>query len=610
MKKLSLLALLLACAVIAQAAGALNTKVHRQVSRFKLSKENVLTKQQAAQARKAPITEEPQGTVKELERTGRADFVYNGQVHVADQSGTTRFVFDDDGTTVYIRDILYNSGSYFGHSWVTGTIEGDKLIVPMGQSIYYDARYNAEILLSWGTLYVDEEQYFALDIDESVTEVTYTIDLQNGTYSLDGTVGPTSTDETTFDAYLGTGLACHWSDNQDWGGFMDWYTVFTDNGAEVVTPTLILDQPEGELMTFQRTGGCIYYTIFGLGNQLQEGKINVVFSPEPGKVYVQNAMMWYDYVGAWVEGTYDEATGIITIPTGQYIHYYPEDGYGVQMMWGHTYIYQDVDPETGEEGYWLEYEIDQDVTEICFKIEGDKIYLLDSEGDLDAPFPENYTSSGIIGMWSDDQSWANAIEFNTYGEELNLVPAVPADPIVREDAWYDCGDESGYSTLDFTLPITDVNGKLLDPTLLSYSIFIDDDQLVTFDQNTYFYDLTEDATEIPYSIYAAGVDFHKGYVNLHRTNAEGYERFFNRRIGIQVTYTVDVPESYGAPKKAPVANKSNIVYWELPGYSAIDSVKAELDTNAPVYNVMGQKMSSKNLPAGIYIQNGRKFIVK
>ena len=56
-------------------------------------------------------------------------------------------------------------------------------------------------------------------------------------------------------------------------------------------------------------------------------------------------------------------------------------------------------------------------------------------------------------------------------------------------------------------------------------------------------------------------------------------------------------------------NKSNIVYYELP-LSAIESVKAELDNNAPVYNVMGQKMNSKNLPAGVYIQNGKKFIVK
>ena len=609
MKKLSLLTILLAAAITASAAGQLNTSV-RKISRFKLNKENVVTKQQAMQARKAPITDEPEGTVKELTRTGRADFVYNGQVHVSDQSGTTRFVFDDDGTTVYIRDILYNSGSYFGHSWVVGTIEGDKLVVPLGQSVYYDASYNADVVLSWGSLYVDDEQYFALDIDESVTEATYTIDLANGTYSLDGTTAPTSTDETVFDAYLGTGLASHWSDNNDWGGFMDWNTVFTDGGTEVVTPTLILDQPEGELMTFQRTGGCIFYTVFGLGSQVQEGKINVVFSTEPGKVYVQNAMMWYDYVGAWVEGTYDEATGIITIPTGQYIHWYPEDGYGVQMMWGSTYIYQDINAETGEPEYWLEYEIDQDVTEICYKIEGDKIYLLDSEGDLNAPFPENYTSVGIIGMWSDDQAWANAIEFNTYGEVLSMLPAVPADPVLADDAWYDCGDESGYSALDFTLPITDVEGNLLDPTLLSYSIYTDDDQLYTFVQDDYFYDLTEDATEIPYSVYAAGVDFHKGYVNFHRTNAEGYEPFFTRRIGIQVTYTVDVPETPGAPRKAPVANKSNIVYWELPGYSAIESVKAELDVNAPVYNIMGQKMNADNLPAGIYIQNGKKFVIK
>ena len=41
---------------------------------------------------------------------------------------------------------------------------------------------------------------------------------------------------------------------------------------------------------------------------------------------------------------------------------------------------------------------------------------------------------------------------------------------------------------------------------------------------------------------------------------------------------------------------------------ATDVKAAELDWNAPVYNVMGQKVS-KNFK-GIAIQNGAKFVVK
>ena len=146
-------------------------------------------------------------------------------------------------------------------------------------------------------------------------------------------------------------------------------------------------------------------------------------------------------------------------------------------------------------------------------------------------------------------------------------------------------------------PLIILDGNMIDPECLSYSIYTDDDQIFTFDPAVYTYDdLTEPITEVPYWLYASGVDFHKGYVYFYRTNAEGFEPMFTRRIGVQAIYTVEEPTVEGAPAKAPVVNKSNIVYYELPT-TAIETVKAELDVNAPVYNIMGQKMNAKSLPA-------------
>ena len=34
------------------------------------------------------------------------------------------------------------------------------------------------------------------------------------------------------------------------------------------------------------------------------------------------------------------------------------------------------------------------------------------------------------------------------------------------------------------------------------------------------------------------------------------------------------------------------------------------DENAPIYNLQGIRMNGKNLPKGIYIQGGKKFMVK
>jgi len=144
---------------------------------------------------------------------------------------------------------------------------------------------------------------------------------------------------------------------------------------------------------------------------------------------------------------------------------------------------------------------------------------------------------------------------------------------------------------------------------MSYSIFTDDDQLYTFEAAKYTWDrLAEDYTEVPYSVWSHGIYLRGNGCNFYRTNAEGFDPFFTRRIGVQAIYTVDVPEGEGAPKKAPVVNKSNIVYYELPNV-AIETIQADANTDAPIYNIMGQKMTG-NLPAGIYIQNGKKFIVK
>ncbi len=44
--------------------------------------------------------------------------------------------------------------------------------------------------------------------------------------------------------------------------------------------------------------------------------------------------------------------------------------------------------------------------------------------------------------------------------------------------------------------------------------------------------------------------------------------------------------------------------------TAIEDVKAAIATDGAYYNLMGQKLDGSNLPAGIYIHNGKKYIAK
>ena len=613
MKKLSVLFVALAVAASASAAGQF--KAHVRNLDKKIVKEQVMTKKDIQAAKKTParvINEQPEGQAYNYTTAGRADYASSGYLYGAEMSGNTRVVFAEDGTTVYVRNILYNSGSNFGNNWVQGTLEGNTLTIPMGQSIYWSDQYQADVVLTWGEVVLTEDESFAFVADESVTEVTYLLG-EDGSLTMQGGVAPTSDDSSANEYYLGTGLSATWTDDGSWSGFCNFTQVLSNPVVPPAAPTLITEQPEGDLYTYYRAGACIYSSIFGLGETEVDGKMNVVFGKTDGaldgKVYIQNPMWWLDGNNTWVEGTYDWMTGLITIPVGQYLSWDEENEYGVQMMWGSTYVYQDVD-ENGEEGYYLGTELDEEAENIYFMIGDDVIELQGSEGDINAEFPENYNATGLYAMYNDDQTWAGALEFGVKGQIVHAVPAIPADPTLPEEPWYDCGNEGGYSTFDFKLPTTDVDGNMIDPECLSYSIYTDDDQIFTFDPAVYTYDdLTEPITEVPYWLYASGVDFHKGYVYFYRTNAEGFEPMFTRRIGVQAIYTVEEPTVEGAPAKAPVVNKSNIVYYELPT-TAIETVKAELDVNAPVYNIMGQKMNAKSLPAGIYIQNGKKFIVK
>lgn len=368
------------------------------------------------------------------------------------------------------------------------------------------------------------------------------------------------------------------------------------------TEPIIIDEiPDGcEVKTYVRNSGVIYSSQGKLYFYEGTGKFNVAFAPD-GTVYIQDPAWAVDNEHSWVKGTYDEATSIISIPTGQFLTWQSGSQWGVQLNWGATEVYEEED-ETGESAYYLACTEDQNVKTIEFLVEDNYLYLLNSQGNMHAEFPENYNATGMYLMYSDDSTFisleyassdadGNQLPFATM---LNIAPAVPADPTI--DGWYDCGDESGFSRLYFTMPTTDTNGNPIDQDLLSYSIFTDNGQgaeLFTFQADVYYHDISEDLTEIPYTL--IGFDFYSYSVYFYRTNTEGYEPFFTQRIGIQVYYTVD-----------GVRNQSNIVWIDNP--DGIDEVKADKDGTGKIYNLAGQRLEKPQ--KGINIIGDKKILVK
>jgi hypothetical protein len=595
MKKLSVL--LVAAAVAISASAGMNFKTTHALKANKKMVNKEMTKMnvknlKADKASFRVITEQPEGELKSYNRAGFYVYVSNGYLYSGQQDGNRMdIVYGEDGK-VYMKNVICGIGSYFGDSWVEGTIEGNEIHVPMGQSIYWSDQYQADVVLAMGNTYQDEQGYWGFEIDDRATEAVYVIDGQ--TITLQGTE-----DQEAADDLFGYGLSAYWSDDNSWSGFIEWNTVLTER-EPVVTPDIITEIPEGcQVYTYFRNSATIYSSLFGISGGKTDGKFTVAFDVANGDVYIQNPAWWHDGYNTWVKGTYTygEEGVFISIPTGQYLTWSDEAEYGIVLGMGSTYVYEDVDPESGESGYYLGTELDERATEIQFMIDDDTIYLLNTEGDINAEFPENYNAYGMFCYWSDDQSFS-AVEFanrDEYGQTeplgyiVNLVPAVPANPTA--DNWIDNGDESGYSRFYFTLPTTDVDGNMIDPEHVSYSVYVDNGngpEVFTFDAATYSYDLTEDLTEIPYSIYGGGYDFRNGYVYFYRTNAEGFDPLFTQNIGIQAHYTVD-----------GVKNSSDIV-WLYDVESGVNEMNADKAVaSVRYYNVAGQQIAQ---PSGMTIK--------
>ena len=370
---------------------------------------------------------------------------------------------------------------------------------------------------------------------------------------------------------------------------------------EPETPTVITEIPENcEVNTYWRSTGYIASSMFGVSAGYTDGTFKIAIDPETNEAYIQNPVWWVDSYNSWVKGEYDPETGIITIPTGQYLMWSDAYAYGIVLGWGSTYAYTNGDEDgDGEDDYYLGSELDDRATEIQFQIDGDKVYLLNGEGNLDADFPEWASTTGMFAYYSDNLDFVS-IEFANNEEAIGTVKtpavaAVPADPTA--DEWYDCGDESGFSRFYFTLPTTDVDGNILDPEFLSYALWINDGEgnvyQFTFPAEDYTFDLVEDIDEVPYELYTSAVDFNDYYVYMYRTNENDNPLFVrdddhDGNIGIQVFYTVDGER-----------NASNIVWlYEVP--SSVNEMNAgKTVANVRYFNVAGQEMAQ---PSGMTIK--------
>ena len=347
---------------------------------------------------------------------------------------------------------------------------------------------------------------------------------------------------------------------------------------------IITEQPEGTVVNYMRGGEYMTVSLYGYITDVQSGSVKVVYADDGQTVYIQDPLCYGEGVGVWVQGQLSDDGLTINVPLGQYVAYNDDYGYGLILAWGSTMVI-----DLGDDFYWVDFYLDDNTDVVTYAIDPETgtITLQGSEGDINNPSPYDCEATGLAGVWSDDGSVAT-IEWNSTWTVLgDAVPAVPANPEAVE--FFDCGDEDGYTRFDFNINLEDVDGNPLNPDYLTYSIYTDNDELFTFDYDTYGLNngFDTDMTEIPYGY--SGYDFYLRRVYFYRTNM-GDNPMFTWRIGIQLNYTVD-----------GVTNKSDIVYLEVyPRPTAVNEVNTDKTvTGVRFFNAAGQEMAQ---PSGLTIQ--------
>ena len=352
--------------------------------------------------------------------------------------------------------------------------------------------------------------------------------------------------------------------------------ILSANAPEGIN--IITEQPEGDVITYVRSGEYLVASLYGYNTDYQSGQVKVTFAPDGETVYILDPLAYGEGTGVWVKGELSDDGSSITVSLGQYVAYNEEFGYGLILEWGSTELV-----DLGEGEYWLMFTPDENVNSVTYALDSTNgiISMQGSVGNASADMPENLLATGLAGVWSDDASIAT-VEWKTTWTKLGeAIPAVPANPEAIE--FFDSGKTEGYTRFDFNIKLEDVDGQPLHSDYVSYSIYTDDDQLFIFDYDTYGAknNFEADMTEIPYGFSAE--DFYLRRVYFYRTNA-GDNPLMKQRIGIQVYYTVNGER-----------NSSDIVYLDVNPDNAVNGLQTDKQViTERYYNLSGQEITNPN----------------
>ena len=202
-------------------------------------------------------------------------------------------------------------------------------------------------------------------------------------------------------------------------------------------PTVIEEQPDGELRLYQRTGGVIREVEkedalddewpYEIVNEQQDGSLSIVFA-EGGKVYIQRPVSW-SYYNGWVEGTLSEDGKTITVPMGQYVAYTFTMEMGVQVA---VFSY---DEDLGS------YRYNESITELT--------YTINDDGTISLNGTDRYTILGTMNRVFGEQfqyldyEWLQAGDYGSVYVPATEQPQTPPEGLVTENYYLTTANYDG-----------------------------------------------------------------------------------------------------------------------------------------------------------------------
>ena len=364
---------------------------------------------------------------------------------------------------------------------------------------------------------------------------------------------------------------------------------------------VISEQPEGEIRVYNRSGGCSYVETGDDGKKSavgdsQEGTTaTLCFAADNQTVYIKDPVCT-DKNGSWIKGTISGNT--ITFPTKQYV-YYGSGTYSNGTTWEAGW-------QVGICTFNAQGGLVVTNDPIVYTIDGTTIKLTST-----SEYNNNWGERVLAEFWSDDLSWTGYSEWGTVLTLFDQQPVTP--PANLETASY-LFDATPYSTEDGSEEIVGAPVKVGIDGVSIYvqGLCVEKPELWAVGQKS------SDGKTIVFEA--------QQYMGMSDGSEPIYLYSFTPQVGAgALVYTYDADtDTYTQGSYYMVVGeniyRTSKIYPNTTGIRTIDSslpISTRRADNA-VYDLQGRKVadnpssfiSHPSSPKGIYVKNGRAFVVK